>query len=168
MRCVGCGSQTVAERPERTAQGYRRPPPIAPRPPDRDRARHPGSGLIGLPARSRVLAALAGTSADRTDDPAGEGSRLDVEPHRDGGGVPAGYLIHVAEYNLGLLMRLLTGAGMPREFLARAAVWLGAIMVADGLPIVTLRVTTKDRVAAIAISFRADPLARSPTSSTRC
>ena len=24
MRCVGCGSQTVAERPERTAQGYRR------------------------------------------------------------------------------------------------------------------------------------------------
>ena len=28
------------------------------------------------------------------------------------------YLIHVAGYNLGLLMRLLTGAGTPREFIA--------------------------------------------------
>ena len=26
------------------------------------------------------------------------------------------YLIHVAGYNLGLIMRLLTGAGTPREF----------------------------------------------------
>ena len=24
MRCVGCGSEAVTERPERTAQGYRR------------------------------------------------------------------------------------------------------------------------------------------------
>ena len=24
MRCIGCGSQAVTERPERTAQGYRR------------------------------------------------------------------------------------------------------------------------------------------------
>jgi transposase len=30
-------------------------------------------------------------------------------------------LIHVAGYNLGLIMRLLTGAGMPREFAARAS-----------------------------------------------
>ena len=30
------------------------------------------------------------------------------------------YLIHVAGYNLGLLMRLLTGAGTPREFIAMA------------------------------------------------
>jgi transposase len=28
------------------------------------------------------------------------------------------YLIHVAGYNMGLLMRLLTGAGTPREFMA--------------------------------------------------
>ena len=28
------------------------------------------------------------------------------------------YLIHVAGYNLGLIMRLLTGAGTPREFIA--------------------------------------------------
>ena len=31
------------------------------------------------------------------------------------------YLIHVAGYNLGLLMRLLTGAGTPREFIAMAS-----------------------------------------------
>ena len=33
------------------------------------------------------------------------------------------YLIHVAGYNLGLIMRLLTGAGTPREFAARASAW---------------------------------------------
>src|ERR671913_2198448 len=31
------------------------------------------------------------------------------------------YLVHVAGYNLGLIMRLLVGAGTPREFLARAS-----------------------------------------------
>src|SRR5881397_789563 len=34
------------------------------------------------------------------------------------------YLIHVAGYNLGLIMRLLTGAGTPREFRERASAWL--------------------------------------------
>ena len=34
------------------------------------------------------------------------------------------YLIHVAGYNLGLIMRLLTGAGTPREFHARGAAYL--------------------------------------------
>ena len=33
------------------------------------------------------------------------------------------YLIHVAGYNLGLIMRLLTGAGTPRELAARASAW---------------------------------------------
>ena len=35
---------------------------------------------------------------------------------------PTGYLIHVAGYNLGLIMRLLTGAGTPRGFRTRASV----------------------------------------------
>src|ERR1700712_3203432 len=42
------------------------------------------------------------------------------------------YLIHVAGYNLGLIMRLLTGAGTPRGSLARVSVWLGAIAASDG------------------------------------
>ena len=73
--------------------------------------------------------------------------------------MPTGYLIHVAEYNLGLLVRLLTGAGTPREFLARAAVWLGAIVVADGVPIVILFVVAEGQSVTIAISFRPHPLA---------
>jgi transposase len=66
------------------------------------------------------------------------------------------YLIHVAGYNLGgvtegsiglqgrwnghggLLMRLLTGAGTPREFLARISVWLGVILAPNGVLIVIL------------------------------
>ena len=35
------------------------------------------------------------------------------------------YLVHVAGYNLGLIMRLLVGAGTPREFLARVAAHSG-------------------------------------------
>ena len=34
------------------------------------------------------------------------------------------YLVHVAGYNLGLIMRLLVGAGTPREFLVRASAHL--------------------------------------------
>ena len=33
------------------------------------------------------------------------------------------YLVHVAGYNLGLVMRLLVGAGTPREFLASTVAW---------------------------------------------
>jgi hypothetical protein len=39
------------------------------------------------------------------------------------------YLIHVAGYNLGLIIRLLTGAGTPRVFRARAFTWLQPAMV---------------------------------------
>ncbi len=87
------------------------------------------------------------------------------------------YLIHVAGYNLGgvtegsiglqgrwkghggLIMRLLTGAGTPREFLARAAVWLGAILASNGALVVILLMATSDQIAAIVVSFQADPLA---------
>src|SRR6201988_1581178 len=37
------------------------------------------------------------------------------------------YLIHVAGYNLGLIMRLLTGAGTPREFHGQEFPWFFAI-----------------------------------------
>ena len=37
------------------------------------------------------------------------------------------YLVHVAGYNLGLIMRLLIGAGTPREFLARVAASAGRL-----------------------------------------
>ena len=39
------------------------------------------------------------------------------------------YLIHVAGYNLGLIMRLLVGAGTPRELLAGNSVAL--MMIVD-------------------------------------
>jgi transposase len=42
------------------------------------------------------------------------------------------YLIHVAGYNLGLIMRLLTGAGTPRQFGAGVRVQLFAILAPDG------------------------------------
>jgi len=67
------------------------------------------------------------------------------------------YLIHVAGYNLGLLMRLLTGAGTPREFLARAAAWLVAIVAPDGGLIVLIFVTAGDQSAALAINIRPGP-----------
>ena len=69
------------------------------------------------------------------------------------------YLIHVAGHNLGLILRLLTGAGTPREFLARASVWLGATQDADGALIVILFVAAEGQIAAIAVSLRPDPLA---------
>src|ERR687885_540082 len=41
------------------------------------------------------------------------------------------YLIHVAGHNLGLLMRLLIGAGTPREAAARAQAWLLVLLAPD-------------------------------------
>ena len=69
------------------------------------------------------------------------------------------YLIHVAGYNLGLILRLLTGVGTPREFLAGASVWLGATQDLDGALIVILFVAAEGQIAAIAVSLRPDPLA---------
>jgi transposase len=48
------------------------------------------------------------------------------------------YLIHVAGYNLGLLMRLLTGAGTPREFIAMASGQLLTTLQLDGVLIVMI------------------------------
>src|SRR4051812_39059943 len=69
------------------------------------------------------------------------------------------YLIHVAGYNLGLIMRLLTGAGTPRGSLSRVFVCFGAISTANGAFALLLVVLSADRLAALAISLQPDPLA---------
>jgi hypothetical protein len=65
------------------------------------------------------------------------------------------YLIHVAGYNLGLIMRLLTGAGTPRELWAAAQAWLSTFMLPDGGLIVVLVVLIGEQTAIL----QPDPLA---------
>jgi transposase len=67
------------------------------------------------------------------------------------------YLVHVAGYNLGLLMRLLVGAGTPREFLARASAYLLALVTADGTALVVLVVATGTEAAMLAVSIQPEP-----------
>jgi len=61
------------------------------------------------------------------------------------------YLIHVAGYNLGLVMRLLTGAGTPREFQRQAFAWFFAILEPDGGLIAMILVITDNQVVAGAV-----------------
>src|SRR5437588_1742574 len=63
------------------------------------------------------------------------------------------YLVHVAGYNLGLVMRLLVGAGTPREFLARASAHLLVLASADGAALVILTVATGTEVAMLVVSL---------------
>ncbi len=63
------------------------------------------------------------------------------------------YLIHVAGYNLGPIMRLLTGAGTPREFGARAAACLAVAITPTGALFVLLIAAAGDRTAALALSI---------------
>jgi len=69
------------------------------------------------------------------------------------------YLIHVAGYNLGLMMRLLTGAGTPRGSQAPVSVWFGVIPTTDGAFTLLLVVLSADRLAALAIGLQPDPFA---------
>jgi len=69
------------------------------------------------------------------------------------------YLIHVADYNLGLNMRLLTGAGTARELRARASAWLGVVAAPDDGLIVLIVVAIKDQIALLAVSLQAGPFA---------
>ena len=78
------------------------------------------------------------------------------------------HLVHVAGYNLGLVMRLLVGAGTPREFLTRASARLLAIATADGAALVVLTVATRTETAMLVVSFEPQPHGRSRVSSTRC
>ena len=74
---------------------------------------------------------------------------------RGGENLKKRYLVHVAGYNLGLVMRLLVGAGTPREFLARAAAHLLALATADGAALVILVVATATEAAMLVVSVRA-------------
>src|SRR5206468_2552656 len=57
---------------------------------------------------------------------------------RGGENLKKRYLVHVAGYNLGLIMRLLVGAGTPREFVARVSAHLLVFATADGAVLVIL------------------------------
>jgi transposase len=67
------------------------------------------------------------------------------------------YLVHVAGYNLGLVMRLLVGAGTPRELLARPSAHLLAFATADGAVLVVLVVVTAAEAAVLVVSFWPEP-----------
>ncbi|SDB73787.1 hypothetical protein [Belnapia rosea] len=62
-------------------------------------------------------------------------------------------LTHVAGYNLGLIMRLLTGAGMPQEFRTRVSAYLAAAATTTGGLFVLLIVLAGEQIAAVALSI---------------
>jgi transposase len=68
------------------------------------------------------------------------------------------YLVHVAGYNLGLIMRLLVGAGTPREFLAGASARLLALTTADGAVLVVLTVAAGTEAAMLVVALVPEPL----------
>jgi transposase len=68
------------------------------------------------------------------------------------------YLIHVAGYNLGLIMRLLTGAGTPRESHARACLWFLITAASEGTLVVMIFVVCDDQFAAFAAMIRPNPI----------
>jgi transposase len=68
------------------------------------------------------------------------------------------YLVHIAGYNLGLIMRLLVGAGTPREFPAGGSAYLLALVHANGAALAFLVVTTGTETAMLAVSLAPEPL----------
>ena len=70
------------------------------------------------------------------------------------------YLVHVAGYNLGLIMRFLVGAGTPRELLARTAGRLLVLTAADGAVIAILTLATDTETAMLAVSIEPEPHGR--------
>ena len=67
------------------------------------------------------------------------------------------YLVHVAGYNLGRLMRLLVGAGTPRELVARAAAHLLMLTTASGAALIVLTVMTETEAAMLVVSLEPEP-----------
>jgi transposase len=67
------------------------------------------------------------------------------------------YLVHVAGYNLGLIMRLLVGAGTPREFLAGASAHLLLLATASGAVAGILVAATDIEAAMVVVSFQPQP-----------
>ncbi|WP_203330726.1 transposase [Rhodovastum atsumiense] len=66
------------------------------------------------------------------------------------------YLIHVTGYNLGLIMRLLTGSGTPRAFHDQGSVWIGLFACPDGGMVALLIVIAGDQTALLAIAVQPD------------
>jgi hypothetical protein len=67
------------------------------------------------------------------------------------------YLVHVAGYNLGLVMRLLVGAGTPREFLASTVAHLFTLATAEGAVLLVLVITAGTEAAMLAAGFEPEP-----------
>ena len=67
------------------------------------------------------------------------------------------YLVHVAGYNLGLIMRLLVGAGTPKRFLAALSAQLLVLAAADGAVFVVLTTASNTETAMLVISFQPEP-----------
>jgi transposase len=67
------------------------------------------------------------------------------------------YLVHVAGYNLGLIMRLPVGAGTPREFVAGASAPLLARATVEGAVLVVVVVANGTEAAMLVVSFRPEP-----------
>jgi transposase len=61
------------------------------------------------------------------------------------------YLIHVAGHNLGLLMRLLIGAGTPREAAARTQAWLVVLLTPSAVTIVVIIADEANTLVSFAI-----------------
>ncbi|MDO9714015.1 hypothetical protein, partial [Paracraurococcus lichenis] len=59
--------------------------------------------------------------------------------------------------NLGLIMRLLTGAGTPRGFQTRVSASLAAIATPDAGLVIILIAVAGDQAAAVAFSVAPDP-----------
>src|SRR5215218_3168166 len=76
---------------------------------------------------------------------------------RGGENLQKRYLVHVAGYNLGLIMRLLVGAGTPREVLARASAHLMLLITADRTMITFLVVATDSQAAMLVVSVQPRP-----------
>ncbi|HEY4725099.1 MAG TPA: transposase [Actinomycetota bacterium] len=76
---------------------------------------------------------------------------------RGGENLKKRYLVHVAGYNLGLVMRLLVGAGTPRELVAGAAARLFALAAADGAVLVVLVVVTGTEAAMLVVALMPEP-----------
>ena len=67
------------------------------------------------------------------------------------------YLVHVAGYNLGLIMRLLVGAGTPRGFLHALSAQLVLLTTTDGTATFILVVVTDTTAAILVLSVQPEP-----------
>ena len=67
------------------------------------------------------------------------------------------YLVHVAGYNLGLVMRLLVGAGTPREFLAGVSAHLMLLATTGDALTGILVVAAGTEAAMLVVSFEPQP-----------